>query len=201
MKRVLTIFAIFSFIISCNESKQFETTAFRRTVFDTFTYERVQQVTKVLNYSTLNNGVDSFELRLWTDLGHTDFKSVKVLKYEDSNWHFSETRYWISGDSIYPNRGSKVFLDSGNIEFSRLTVPISLLLDSLYKLDFNTFLDQEKIPGFVDNVADGLYYNLEIATKNYYRHLFYHEPNRYYDSSNKNFCRILRLLRAKKIYN
>ena len=198
MKRVLTIFAIFSFIISCNESKQFETTAFRRTVFDTFTYERVQQVTKVLNYSTLNNGVDSFELRLWTDLGHTDFKSVKVLKYEDSNWHLSETRYWISGDSSFPNRGSKIFLDSGNIEFSRLITPISSILDTLFKFNLVTFPTQSQISGFSDNVADGLYYDLEVATKNYYKLLSYHEPERYADNSNRNFSRILKLLWTRK---
>ena len=201
MKSVLTIFIISSFIISCNEPNDLDTTSFKRIVFDTFTYDRVQQATKILNYSSINNGVDSFELRLWTALGHTDFQSVKVLKYEDSNWHFSETRYWISGDSLYPNLGSKIFLDSGNIEFSRLTVPIPLLLDTLFKFNFTTFLDQEKIPGYSDNVAGGLYYDLEVATKNYYRHLFYHEPGRYFDSSNKNFSKILRLLWAKKIYH
>ena len=198
MKSILTFFAIVFFLISCREASKVNTKSFKTIIVDTFSYERIQQTTKVLNYSSLENGVDSFELRLWTALGHTDLRLVKILKYEDSNWHLSETRYWISGDSSFPNLGSKIFLDSGNIEFSRLITPISPLLDTLFKLNLNTFPTQSQISGFSDNVAGGFYYDLEVATKNYYKHLSYHEPDRYSDNSNRNFSRIVKLLWTRK---
>jgi len=198
MKSILTFLVVISFLISCDEHGDLNTKSFKTIIVDTFSHERIQQATKILNYSSLENGVDSFELRLWTALGHTDFNSVKVLKYDDSNWHLSETKYWTSGDSSFPNHGSKIFLDSGNIEFSRLITPIPVLLDTLFKLNLETFPTQSQIPGFSDNVASGFYYDLEVATKNYYKHLFYHEPNRYGDSSNKTFSRILKLLWISK---
>jgi len=134
---------------------------------------------------------------LWTSLGHTDLNFVKILKYEDSNWHFTQTRYWFSGDTSFPNRGSKIFLDSGIIEYSKLAVPFAKLADSLNTFDLMVFPTQSQIPGFSDNVAGGLYYNLEVSTKNYYKHFYYHEPEHYNDSSNKKFIGLLNLLSIK----
>jgi len=160
-------------------------------------YERLQEKRMILNYSSIENGVDSLEIRLWTSLGHTDLNLVDILKYENNNWHYSQNRYWYSGDANFPNKGSKMFLDSAEIKSPKLDLAFSEIIAKLKAIDLRTLPSQSQITGFSDNIADGEYYDLEVATKNYYRHLFFHEPRRYSDSVNQRFSRLIKLLAIK----
>jgi hypothetical protein len=73
---------------------------------------------------------------------------------------------------------------------------LQLLVEELNEIDFTKMISQSEIASFNDNVADGITYNLEIATSKYYKLLTYHCPEHFAktDPNNKKFLNIVFIL-------
>jgi hypothetical protein len=146
-----------------------------------------------LNFSQIEKGVDSFELRLWSSVATTDFNFLTILKYSDSTWHLTETRYWIENVKNYPN-ADLMMLDSSKTKLNFPTRSFEKIIDSIESFRIDLIPSQHQIAGFMDKTADGAYYTLEVATKRYYKLLSYHNPKYYEDSSNKRVVELLNFL-------
>src|SRR2546421_8363128 len=57
-------------------------------------HEWHQKLTDAFNLPRIDNGVDSFELRLWSLMAMTDLETITILRFKDSTWRLTETRYW-----------------------------------------------------------------------------------------------------------
>lgn len=118
-----------------------------------------------LNLAPIDKGVDSFEMRLWVGSMFVEHDLID-LKYTDTCWVAQKIRYYKSEDGLTHFKHEKI--NPG--------ISLKLLIDSLKQVQLDKIISQEEIPNFVDNVADGVTYNLEIATKGTYKLLTYHCP-------------------------
>jgi hypothetical protein len=73
---------------------------------------------------------------------------------------------------------------------------LQLLVEELNDIDFPKMISQSEIENFNDNVADGINYNLEIATSKYYKLLSYHCPEHFAktEPNNKKFLDVIFIL-------
>lgn len=140
-----------------------------------------------LNLPYIFNGVDSFELRIWSYSMWTR-KDLLILRYLKDKWVLTEYEYYTNEnlvDSLQSN--------SKQILYDSISGIKNLLeSDSLLNLP-----SQFQIPGFWDNTADGVTYHLEIATKKFYKFLSYHNPAFFKDKYNRFFQSILDALNSK----
>jgi len=110
-----------------------------------------------------------------------------ILKYDDSSWQTQKIRYYESEDGVLHSKNEKIV--KPNIDFP-------LLIDSLRAMQLDKLISQKQIPNFIDNVADGVTYDLEIATKDNYKLLTYHCPEYFGKSevNNKKFVDFIKLM-------
>jgi hypothetical protein len=188
--RVLLLIVIIILTGSCDSGSSSNSKSFKSFISDSLTFERHQNLTNALNLSQINQGVDSFELRLWSSLAPTDLAILTILKFIDSAWHLTETQYWISYTNKYP-APDLFILDSSTTKKQGHKVEFSALIDSIESFNLQNIPDQNKIPDFRDGTADGMYYTLEVATKTKYKIFSYHNPARYQDSTNRKVTDIL----------
>ena len=139
-----------------------------------------------LNLTPIENGVDSFEMRIWVGSMLVEHDLV-ILKYIDTSWLTQKIRYYKSEDGVTHFKKEKL---------AKPTISLALLIDSLKQMQLEKIVSQEEIPNFVDNVVDGVTYNLEIATKGNYRLLTYHCPEHFAktESNNKKFLDLVILV-------
>jgi hypothetical protein len=139
----------------------------------------------ILKLSPINKGVDSFELRLWVSSMLVEHDLI-LLSYKDSAWQSFKIRYFRSEDGVTHFKKKEI-----KSAFSAI-----FLADSLKQIDFANMPSQENIKNFVDDVADGVTYNLEIATKYSYKLITYHCPEHFAksESNNKKFLDLILLL-------
>ena len=176
---------------SCNLKNSNLKSGFNSIISDTANFKWTQNKTTILNLSQINKGVDSFELRLWCSMAITDLKFVTILKFSNSNWQLTETRYWIDNINRYPN-DDLMILDSS---FTKKLVPrISFadIIDSINYFCLGVIPTQNKISGFIDRTADGISYTLEVASKNCYKILSYNNPKYYMDDNHKRINSVLK---------
>lgn len=121
-----------------------------------------------LNLAPIDKGVDSFEMRIWVGSMFVEHDLI-ILKYSDTSWLTQKIRYYESEDGVTHFKNEKI----------KPTISLQLLIDSLKQIQLDKLVSQEQIPNFVDNVADGVTYNLEIATKGNYKLLSYHCPEHF----------------------
>ena len=143
-----------------------------------------------MNLSRIDNGVDSFELRLWFNAVMTDLRTVTILKYTNSTWSLNETQYWYRLLNDW-GKHSEFNIDSSVTK--RLLPQLTFLqsIDSIKTFRLDTIITQYSIPNFRNNVADGIFYTIEISTKDYYRRISYSNPKYYSDPYDKQISRFL----------
>lgn len=199
--RILLILILFYFQSACISRTFSENTSkFKILTTDTILLQNISDKTKALSLSPINNGVDSFELRIWHGKFIVTPKMLVTLKYQDSAWQLTNTDYWFSYQST---NGSpeKIILDSS---FTKsLTVPsnISHIINTLYQYSLDTFPSQHEIHNFQDKVADGEFFQIEVATSNSYKVIEYNNPNRYIDNHNQKISKLIRMLNSIGVYS
>jgi hypothetical protein len=179
----------------CNErpsvkENNFKTYSDTTLIYGVSKHEWHQKLTDAFNLPRIDQGVDSFEMRLWCSLSMTDIRTITILRYSDSTWKLTETRYWVQNMRNW-NKNSKYILDS---LITKNIIPgsaFSTIINSIQKFELNTLPTQDKIPGFHNGVSDGMNYQIEIATKNYYHRLSYANPFHYQDKHNKKISNFL----------
>lgn len=146
-----------------------------------------------LGIPKINQGVDSFELRIWHGITIATPNQLITLKYQDSAWHLSLTDYWISYD--WENgRQKNIVFDSSFSQSLQVPSAISGIIDSINQFRIDTFPSQKEIPNFRNRVADGMFYEIELATPYYYKAINYYNPNYYSDSFNHRITKFLTML-------
>lgn len=138
-----------------------------------------------LNLTSIDKGVDSFEMRIWVGSMFVEHDLI-ILKYADTSWLTQKIRYYESEDGVTHFKNKKI----------KPTISLPLLIDSLKQIQLDKLISQEQIPNFVDNVADGVTYHLEIATKGSYKLLTYHCPEHFAKTeiNNKKFLDLVLLV-------
>jgi hypothetical protein len=130
----------------------------------------------------IDTGVNGFELRIWT-ASMIDPDNLVVLRKLNHTTIAQLFDYKYSSDSVQHYKMTQSYNNSMLNKFA----------DSLAQISFSSFLSQNEIPGFQDNIADGMTFHMEIAKPGYYKLLTYHCPERFAkrDSNNKKFLDLL----------
>jgi hypothetical protein len=197
MRNTLNIF-ITLFIFSCNWTDTHEHPdvsahrSFRillpdniKTGRPTTTFNSLKIRAEQMKLPPLDKGVKWFELRMWRT-GNFNPNPLIVIRKTDSSVIANKYYYYLINDTV-----AKFEIDN-----KRIKQPANLLLDSLLQLDFKKMVSQQEIEGFVDNVADGVTYHLEVSTNNYYKLVTYHCPETFAKNevNNKQFTDLIFLL-------
>jgi hypothetical protein len=190
MRQTLTIIISLSILLSCNSSETGNINeSVKNLTVDTIKLARkkaiAEQATK-LNLTPIDKGVDSFEMRIWVGNMFVEHDLI-ILKYLDTSWLTQKIRYYQSEDGVTHFKNEKV---------SKPSISLQLLIDSLKEVQLDKLISQEEIPNFIDNVADGVTYHLEVATKENYNLLTYHCPEYFAKAevNNRKFLDLVLLL-------
>ena len=162
---------------------------------DSVLLQSLSSKAKALNLTEISKGVDSFELRIWHGMAIASPKRLMILKYQDSSWYLTNSDNWFDYEWI-DGSPKRVLLDSSFTKSLKVPFNISSLVDSIYRFRLDTFPSQNEIRGFRDNVADGMFYQIELATSQYYKAVSYGNPNRYGDNYNRHITRLITMLRG-----
>ena len=183
----LTLILLFC---SCDETSISSASKFQKLLPDTSTtrydyYNAALNLNNELNLYRINNGVDSFEFRLWFG-GMIDPSSLYIIKCVDSTWFATVIDYWQRVpergekgymNQKYPYQGLHTIVDSSYTYRIVPSIPFPNILDTLKHYQLKAIPSQKDIPDFVDRVADGFSYSIELSTKDYYKLISYHSPN------------------------
>lgn len=185
---ILMIILVFAFCTARYVSKPEK--VFNNLSSDTLLVQRLSEQSVALNIPQISEGVDSFELRIWHGITIATPKQLIILKYQNATCHLSLTNYWINHE--WENgRPQKVVFDSSFNQSLQTPSSISRIVDSIIQFRLDTFPSQKEISNFRNRVADGMFYEIEIATPHYYKALIYNNPKRYTDSFNRRFADLL----------
>jgi hypothetical protein len=200
--RILNILLYTSLVIACVSGNSNKLKHFRNLTSDTLLYKYLSSKAAKLNLARINLGVDSFEFRVWHGSVLLTPKQLVILKYNDSSWQLTETDYWLHYQNNYPKRDI-IVLDSCFTKQLMVQMPLSQIIDSIEYFRLDTFPSQDEIPGFKNNVADGMSFTIELATSKYYKAISYNNPKFYTDPYNKkitNFLLFLKNIGVNSIY-
>jgi hypothetical protein len=182
--KILSVVFFLSTLFACSEHRHFGEKQFKNLTTDSSFNKLLSDKANALNIPQINNGVDSFELRIWHGISIVIPNQLMILKYQDSSWHVTDTDYWLPYK--WQNGTPKgISFDSSFTRAVSVPPSISDIVDTLTLFRLDTFPSQSEIPGFEDRFADGNFYHIEIATPHYYKALYYANPHRYDDKYNQ----------------
>ena len=175
-------------------------TSFKNLTSDSLLQERISTKVKALNISDISKGVDSFEFRIWYGLSIATPKQLVTMKYQDSTWTLTKTDYWL--DYKWVNgRPVKALLDSSFTISRQLNFDVPKFVDSILQFRIDTFPSQYDIPNFQDRVADGMFYEFELATSHFYKAVVYFNPQKYQDVYDRKIANLIQMLRKIGVYS
>jgi len=178
---------------SCKTKKNARTNEFQVLLPDTTkthrpnkTFAYLTDLSKQMNLPKLDTGVTGTTIRLWITSMITPHLLV-TLNITDTSIKAQKFDYYLSDDKLAYFTPSLRGFGGDSLQ---------LLAEELNTIDFSKMISQSEITGFNDNVADGVNYNLEIATSKYYKLLTYHCPEHFAktESNNKNFLDVIFIL-------
>ena len=178
---------------------------------DDFNYR--SRLENQLGLSNLQNGADSFEIRLWYDFSFSNSQHLYTLKFIDTNCVVSffrvyprrevydektKTTHWLPFKDRFIDSSFSKSVTISNFKYK------SLHLDSVWTLKSQSDLKISDSIGFTD--CDS--YIIEIADKQHLKYLMHHCSNGYYEKTKlnaildfQNFCsRIVSLARENDVY-
>ncbi|MDP3665971.1 MAG: hypothetical protein Q8R50_04760 [Sediminibacterium sp.] len=141
-----------------------------------FIYRLYKYQASHLKLDALEVGYDSLQIRIWYDYGLLDVKNVVVIKGGNEQWSAELlTLQFDDNDSSYMRK--PILKERIN------KVPVSgwpSFIKGLSELNITKLPDQAKVAGYKDILgADGVSYNVEVATKEEYRFYSYWQPGAY----------------------
>jgi len=196
--KTLLPFIIILTLFSCNTKRAETANSFRTLVSDTSVTHRPdfeinfsKSQSEFLNLPIIFKGVDSFELRVWS-FGFWTRSDLFILRYSQNKWVASNYIYYDTDNII-----DSLHLITKQVSNDTASkIQHYLTKDSILNLP-----SQIAIPNFRDNTADGETFHIEIATKNFYKHLCYHNPQYFNDQYTKRFSKLLSFIESNfKIY-
>lgn len=124
-----------------------------------------QNWVRILGITTLENGIEGFQLRIWEDLEKLNGRLI-IIEHINKTWSAKECLY------KYEAKDEESLLDSISGKITILKKPKSgwkFFLNKLLDLKILTLLDYESIPDY-DIASDEKGIKVEIGYKNYYRY-------------------------------
>ena len=197
MKHLLPFIILF-YLLSCKTRRPESVDNFKTLISDTsvthrpnFEIDFSKQQSEFLNLPGIYEGVDSFELRIWS-FGFWTRTDLFILRYSQDKWIAANYIYYDTENVI-----DSLHLITRQVSNDTATkVRDYLIQDSILKLP-----PQIAIPNFRDNTADGETYYIEIATNKFYKQLSYHNPRHFNDADNRQFMRLMEFITSNfRIY-
>ena len=195
MNRNFSIMVILLFaLLACNRSNKRD---FKVYSVDTSITHRLftelqqgQKKANLLNLPDISVGVDSFEIRIWY-WGFVGGTSLYNIRYANTRWIANKTQYFSIDDRLDSSFTSSIKVPNDIDKFV-----LYLTSNEILKLP-----SQQEIPNFIDNVGDGQGCQFEIATKTFYKSLYYHCPEHFAskEPNNKKFLDLIN--RINQYYN
>ena len=189
MRHPLIILITLTIFCSCSTKNSQPADSFKVLLPDTSkthkvytTFEHLKLLDEQMGLDKIYNGVDSFEIRLRI-VSMIKPNRMIIVKKSNQVVTSQDFSYDYSSDNKLSFKAGKIIQNN--------SYPI--LIDSLSNYDL---LSQDEIDNFVDNVADGVTYTMEIATSKYYKLLSYHCPEHFANTeeNNRKFLNIVLLL-------
>ena len=191
--KIAVFYVCVIFVFSCTMYIPKKQDSFRTIITDTsVTHNRFNELyfskkrCEEFNLPLIHNGVDSFELRIWTNSIFSP-KTLIILRYATDKWIAAKYSYF---------KGNNV-IDSEIITNIPIPKDIDKVPAFLSSPDVLNLPSQMAIPNFVDNIGDGQSCMLEISTPAFYKALDYHCPEFYVnDPYDKKFMSIVNFLNS-----
>jgi hypothetical protein len=203
MRQLLTLTILIFALASCktNSEKVVSENVFQVILTDTTNNHRAKWDLDDFNYrtklenqlglSSLKNGADSFEIRLWYDFSFSNSQDLYMLKFIDSNCVVSYFRVYpraINYDDESRDRRWNPYKDpiidssfSKSITLSKNKFQ-NLNLDSVWILKSQSDLRISNSIGFTDCSS----FIMEIADKKHFKYLRHHCSMAYYEKTKLN---------------
>ena len=204
--KVVFILLLIVIIFSCSEhregassinsySKDFDSVNISgyKKVENSRDYTLKSEVSKKLRFDQLENGYDSFQIRIWK--GYiVDSMDVGIIKITKGELFGEKLRIFIKKDKNYnfdPIITKRVILDEKFIDS---------ILNKIERLKLDQLEDDSFISDYPDYIADGINVYFEFAKENTYRYYSYVEPCLAKDEiwQARNVCEILELFELVK---
>ncbi|UAY53309.1 hypothetical protein [Ferruginibacter albus] len=193
MTKYIFIFLVILNISSCRKKSTTIVNSFKKYPFpsriDSFQKVRLKQFEEYLNIPSIENGTDSFEVRIYMYAAFFPGHDLFLIKSSPDS--LIKKHYHFSPASLHNPDGTKSTYESQfsfmhNFFFTRGDTAFKNLL-AISNLD--TLPTQVAIAGLNGGCFDGVGWTVEIATKNSYRELTYYNPDCYKASiQNKMFA-------------
>ena len=136
------------------------------------------EICKKPDLPTMDLEKDSFSFRLWT----SSMTGYQMMIFKKNGDDFISKKYkYTTPNSFYEVKVNP------KMDFKQF-------YNGLKSFDFNVLIPQISIPGFEDNVDDGISYTLEIILNKSYKVVRYHSPQSFSDSDNKHFSKFILLI-------
>ncbi len=192
--KVSHLIFFFSGLLACTSKKAQPISSFKTIISDTTaTHQPSREIefsktnSDLLNLPYIFEGVDSFELKVWTFSMLTP-EDHFVLRYVGNKWIAANYTCYTNEDVI----------DSIHIVSKQIPDSIGAIVwNYLLRGSILNLPSQIAIPGFRDNTADGETYYIEIATSELYKQLRYHNPGSFNDRYNRQFSELIYFLRSR----
>jgi len=193
MRHFLIIISTIFILASCQTKNNSQTDKFQVLLPDTAkthrpnkTFEYLTDLGKQMNLPKLDTGVSGTKIRLWITTIMTPHLLV-TLNITDTSVTAQKFDYYLSEDGLAHYKPSQRGFGGDSLQS---------LVEKLNDIDFTKMISQSEIADLKDNVADGINYNLEIATSKYYKLLTYHCPEHFAktEPNNKKFLDLIFIL-------
>ncbi len=181
MKQLQTVLILLSFICflfsSCieNETKEDETSN-----IDVF-YEVKKNAATELNLNKLENGIESFELRLWSKFEVFNLGHVMIIKRINNHWTCLDYTYIESRKEVF-DYITDFTIDTFWVKKKQPKSGWRSIFTEIKKEGIYDLPTQSKIDGWEHNICDGITFYIEFATKNKYKFYSYNCPDVYEDN-------------------
>ena len=196
MNRLIFFLAFFIFgliLTSCCNNNRTERLSVEMELPDTsvthqpdLMYEVKKKTADELMLNKLENGADSFELRLWAKVEVTNGGQVFVIKKINNQWNCLHYSYLESKGMMSPNQGlikwiTDFTVDTFCVKKMQPVTDWKTFFAAVEKENIYNLPSQSDIKGWVNGVCDGLTYYVEYATKDKYKFYWYNCPDVYED--------------------
>ncbi|MDL5049917.1 hypothetical protein QQ054_28290 [Oscillatoria amoena NRMC-F 0135] len=143
-----------------------------------FYYRYKNMVSEQLSLTRLEDGVDSFELRLWSEITIAQPSILYTLKKAENNWQCMQYNIWGHDESLNNFKFYRYIVDSVQLYSVKPKCDWNMLLDSMNKEGLLTLPSNDEIKGMENvGISDGTIYSVEYATSSKYRFYYYHSPS------------------------
>ena len=139
------------------------------------------EFTKGVQLPSIENGVDSFEYRLWLHVS-ADIINLIRIRYDSSSWIISESIIWNHIPDYHFNRFDTInhlletVVDSMTSRNIKPTIKISEFIDSLQYYNLEQAPSNIEIEGSHNIGTDAWGYTFELSNKHNYRIITYTCP-------------------------